>query len=88
MFFTFEIVLMSARFFASKETQRFQFPEMVKPAMITFGFNPTFYENLISNLWGYYEMYNTFMADMYIVIVLMGLAVAVASIANYFELCV
>jgi hypothetical protein len=72
----------------STEKQKFEFPEIVKPAMTQFGFNPSFYENLIGSLWGYYEMYNTFMADMYVVIVLMGCAVVLAGVADYFQLCV
>ncbi|KAJ3326177.1 hypothetical protein HDV06_000053 [Boothiomyces sp. JEL0866] len=90
MFFTFEVVLFSIRLFQMKRTntQKFTIPEIMKPAMIQFGFNPSFYEGLISSVWDYIDMYNTFCNDMYVVVFLMGTAVTIATVAQTgFQLC-
>ncbi|KAJ3272261.1 hypothetical protein HDV01_005800 [Terramyces sp. JEL0728] len=90
MFFTFEVVMFSIRLFQLKKTntQKFTIPEIMKPAMIQFGFNPAFYEGLISSVWDYIDMYNTFCNDMYVVVFLMGTAVTIATVAQTgFQLC-
>ncbi|KAJ3315615.1 hypothetical protein HDV04_002029 [Boothiomyces sp. JEL0838] len=90
LFFTFEVVLFSIRFLQMKRTntQKFTIPEIMKPAMIQFGFNPSFYEGLISSVWDYIDMYNTFCNDMYVVVFLMGTAVTIATVAQSgFQLC-
>ncbi|KAJ3337535.1 hypothetical protein HDU91_001464, partial [Kappamyces sp. JEL0680] len=55
------------------EKKPFAIPEIMKPAMTKVGLNPAFYESLISSLYGYYDMYDTVMRDLYWAIFLMGI---------------
>ena len=85
-FLTLEFLLLSGRFIAiqmSKEKAPFSIPAVMKPAMIHFGLNPSFYETLLGSIYGYYEMYDTLMRDLYLVIVIMGLSVCISAVAQH-----
>jgi hypothetical protein len=63
-------------------------PSGVKEAVRGFGYNITYWEALINRFYEYFEMYNTFMADMYVIIVLMGLGTTIAGFAhNFLDVC-
>ncbi|KAJ3307154.1 hypothetical protein HDV03_002665 [Kappamyces sp. JEL0829] len=85
-FTTIETVLLSLRLMTlqmAAEKKPFAIPEIMKPAMTKVGLNPAFYESLISSLYGYYDMYDTVMRDLYWAIFLMGIGVTVATTAHH-----
>ena len=89
-FLSLELGLLSARFYAiqqSKETAPFVIPDAVKPFMVQYGFDPVFYEKLISGAYGYYDMYDTLMRDMYLLLGLFGIAISVSVILHSLGLC-
>ena len=90
VFFTLEAVLLSARFLTMQVTRKnppFRIPDIFRPAMVQFGMDPSFYEKLIASVYGYYEMYDTFMRDLYLIISLIGLSAFTAAIATNLGLC-
>jgi hypothetical protein len=61
---------------------------MIRPFMIQYGYNPTFYESWLGTLYAYYDLYDAFMRDVYLVIALSGLLVFFSVICNqYFNIC-
>jgi hypothetical protein len=60
---------------------------MIKAFMRQFGFNPEFYEKIISSAYGYYDMYDTLMRDMYLVIAIIGSIICFSVIAHSLDLC-
>ena len=93
-YLSLEMVLISTRIFlimvsGSNQNKRLKKHVMVIPMQDIAGkfINVEYWQGVVNQLWEYVEIYNVFMADMYFVIVMMGVGVILAWIGELIHIC-
>ena len=79
--------LLTIRWFSKKDKQKIAIPDLAKPYLMQIGWNPNTLEQVASSVWIYWDLYNFFMNDLYVILFIMGLVIFTSQVAFSYGYC-